>query len=176
MVREGWRIGHTEMDLQAQVLVDGQPFTLTGRIDRIDRHDELGYRVFDYKTGDTGKAPEKTHRGKRDGKSCWVDLQLPLYRNLCEQLNLAGPIKLGYINLPKKQSETGPAIARWDDQELAEAFETRDGVIRALRGQVYWPPGDPARYPDGFERVCGRPDDAPPRADFSKRNRGPRDV
>ncbi len=154
LIEEGWRIEHVEEELRAEVVVDGEAFTIKGKIDRIDRHDTLGYRVYDYKTGDTAKPPEKTHRtGPKNGKA-WVDLQLPLYRDLCGALDITGPIELGYMNLPKSDEGAGPAFAQWDVDDLAGAIETRDGVIRALREQAFWPPNDAPMYPDGLERVC----------------------
>ncbi len=154
LVQEGWRIEHIEQELRAQVVVDGEPFTIVGKIDRIDRHDTLGYRVYDYKTGDKAKPPEKIHRATRNGGKVWVDLQLPLYRDLCAALGITGPIQLGYLNLPKSDEGAGPAIADWDGGDLAEASEARDVVIRALREQRFWPPGDAPVYPDGLGRVC----------------------
>ncbi len=154
LTQAGWRIQHVERELEAEIEVDGQPFTITGKIDRIDRHDTLGYRVFDYKTGDSALAPDKTHRASRDGQKVWVDLQLPLYRDLCGALGVAGPVELGYINLPKTLKDVGPAYADWDEDDLEQAQQTRNGVIRGLREQRFWPPQDSPRYPDGLERIC----------------------
>ncbi|NJL32204.1 MAG: hypothetical protein HC898_11620, partial [Phycisphaerales bacterium] len=50
---------------------DGELFTLTGRIDRMDHHPELGrYRLLDYKTGDSAQKPQQTHRKKGSGWIC----------------------------------------------------------------------------------------------------------
>ena len=51
---------------------------VTGRIDRIDHHPDLGWRLIDFKSSDSGTTPDKAHR-KSDR---WIDLQLPLYRGL----------------------------------------------------------------------------------------------
>ncbi len=107
-VREGWRVlGLTEKRLRATLDVDGLPFQLTGRIDRIDQHPEKGLRILDYKTGDAGKDPDETHRAG----SAWMDLQLPLYRLLARSAGLSGPIQLGYVRLPKKLGDVGLAAA-----------------------------------------------------------------
>jgi hypothetical protein len=155
LASEGWRIVHTERDLDTQIELDGSPFKVTGKIDRIDRHDDLGWRIYDYKTGDTANTPEKSHHtGRGDGR-VWTDLQLPLYRDLCVPLELGPDVALGYINLPKDLKKTGAALARWAAADLEQAAEARDAVIRAVREQRFWPPGDAHRYPDGYERLCG---------------------
>jgi ATP-dependent helicase/nuclease subunit B len=154
LVQSGWRIEHVEKDLRAEVLVDGEVFWITGKVDRIDRHETLGWRIYDYKTGDTAKPPEKTHRaGPKDDKT-WIDLQLPLYRDLCATLGVTGVVELGYLNLPKSAQGAGPAIAEWGEDELAQAVIARDEVIVSLREQRFWPPSDAPKYPDGLGRVC----------------------
>lgn len=150
--REGWRIRADliETRREAAVVVDGQPFTITGTIDRIDEHPERGFRVLDYKTSDAGKPPEKTHLQKGE----WVDLQLPLYLNLTETLGLGQPA-LGYFNLPRNEDDTAVVEARWGDAELGGAMAVRDAVIRGLRERVFWPPSlDPPSYEDAFTRVA----------------------
>ena len=66
--------------MAATVIVDDEPFTITGRIDRVDRHADGRYRVIDYKTADTPVSPETSHR--RGKQKQWIDLQLPLYHQL----------------------------------------------------------------------------------------------
>jgi hypothetical protein len=154
LTEQGWRIEHVERELSAIVTVDDKPFTIKGKIDRIDRHDTHGYRVYDYKTGDSDAKPESTHHTGSGDERKWADLQLPLYRNLCEELGITDAVELGYFNLPKKLDKVGPVFAGWDETDLAGAYVTRDTVIRALREQKFWPPGDAPRYPDGLERLC----------------------
>src|SRR6185436_13952873 len=66
--RDGWRIVFSEDSesrrlLKADFKVDGEPFTLRGRIDRIDYNEMLGRLcVLDYKTADRGEHPHRTHR------------------------------------------------------------------------------------------------------------------
>ena len=56
--RDGWRVvrAGVEAKLAAALDVDGEPFTITGRIDRIDRHPEQGCRILDYKTADSAQS------------------------------------------------------------------------------------------------------------------------
>ena len=55
--------------MEAEILVDDRPFTLTGRLDRVDYHPgEDRYRIVDYKTGDAGQGPDEKHRGAADGR------------------------------------------------------------------------------------------------------------
>lgn len=157
-VSEGWRIEHEEKTREVDVMVDGQPFTIRGQIDRIDKHPEHGWRLIDYKTSDSGKSPAKTHRKKVDGVDRWVDLQLPLYLDLAAGLGVDRGAQLGYINLPKKVREKGFGTfdrADWDAGLLREADDQRDFVIRQVRAGVYWPPKQPPVFDDGLRRLCG---------------------
>ncbi|MGB0766394.1 MAG: PD-(D/E)XK nuclease family protein [Phycisphaeraceae bacterium] len=155
MIRTGWRIEHEEKTESVALSVDGQPFTIRGQIDRIDRHPELGWRLIDYKTSDTDKTPERTHRRSVQGETDWVDLQLPLYLDLSTNLGVSGRVELGYINLPKKRSQTRYVEADWDAQALDSAREKRDWVIRRVREGVFWPPKEPPGFDDGLAGVCG---------------------
>ncbi len=156
-VEQGWRIRHLEREVRAQIEVDGAPFTLVGRPDRVDVHPQAGVRVLDYKTGDSGKKPSDMHLHLRR----WVDLQLPLYRDLCVAMGLGETVELGYGVLGKKLDEIGFVAAGWDAAALASAREARDDVIRGLRAQRFWPPGDPPSFDDGLQGLCA--DEAPDR-------------
>jgi len=154
--QQGWRIvrEHVEvyMNRKAGVSfdVDGEPMTLTGRIDRIDVNEQTGACiVFDYKTSEAGDKPDKTHRKR----GAWVDLQLPLYRHLVRKLGYENP-QLGYILLSKKPQDVGAALATWGDEELASADEEARRVIRCVRGEIFWPPSDPPTF-DDYAAICG---------------------
>jgi ATP-dependent helicase/nuclease subunit B len=155
--REGWRIQAdlVEERLSRTISVAGGEFTIVGRIDRIDHHPQYGWRVLDYKTGDKGRSPGKTHRSKRDGVEVWVDLQLPLYRDLCEPLGVTGDVAVGYVNLPKKQGDVRLELAEWGVKEYDEARAERDRIIKAIRDGVFWPPGEPPEFDDALSRLCG---------------------
>lgn len=152
----GWRIEHTEVPTSqhqyAELLVDGEPMQLTGRIDRIDINTETGERiVFDYKTSDTSKRPEDAHQRRGD----WVDLQLPLYRHLVRALGIEGPIRLGYITLSKDTSRIDYCLARWTADDLDQADQRAWEIVRAVRGEQFWPPTDPPPdFSEEFAAIC----------------------
>ena len=106
MRAEGWRIipEKIESAYQVPIDIDGQMFTLIGRIDRMDRHAETGMlRIMDYKTSESSFSPNKKHRIKdADGSWQWIDLQLPLYRILASPEIYDDKVELGYIQLGKK--------------------------------------------------------------------------
>lgn len=168
----GWRIVHTELDIvegQCTISIDGQPFHLTGRIDRIDQHEATGaWAIWDYKTSDTAKKPTATHQRKAE----WIDLQLPLYRQLAAAvetklqsiLQVDGKLQLGYVQLPKSVDGVKFEIAEWSTADLDAAYERACDVIRAIRQGVFWPPNyPPPDFSEAFAGLCldnvfGRPD------------------
>ncbi|CAN5825144.1 PD-(D/E)XK nuclease family protein [soil metagenome] len=145
----GWSIVGVECRTPpegVQFQVDGEPFTISGRIDRIDHHPDLGWALFDYKTGDRGESPEETHRKGKEKE--WIDLQLPLYRHLLAEvrdldgtaplpIGDQGPIRLGYILLPRDPKRVGECFAEWNDDQLQGADEQARTVVRFLRSNVY---------------------------------------
>lgn len=172
LFERGWRImpEAIERSLQAEVVVDDKPITITGRIDRVDYHPELGLRLIDYKTGDTAKTPAHTHNATDDdGNPIWTDLQLPMYRHLIRpvlaKLDIAdAPISLAYFNLPKDPAKIDLAIAQWDEADLSDADATGDRVIRNIRSNVFWPPADVPDWSDEYAWLCL--DDAANRAEL----------
>jgi RecB family exonuclease len=154
---QGWRIEKTEVDVRgetAKIMVDGRPMYLRGRIDRIDLHADGRRTIFDYKSSDTPKKPEQTHR--RAGE--WIDLQLPLYRHLAAGLGISctkGPVGLGYIVLPKDTSRVGELLAEWTDDDLRSADCAAEEVVRRVRSQTFWPPASPPpEFSEEFSAIC----------------------
>lgn len=153
----GWRIEHVEVEIKEDagvaLDVDGVPMNLRGRIDRIDVHSDTGNRrIYDYKSSDTAKTPQKTHYLPQKGQ--WIDLQLPLYRHLVRALEIEGDLELGYINLPKKLDDVKDAIAPWTAEELADADENAREIIRSIRENVFWPPSDAPGLMSEFAEIC----------------------
>jgi len=121
-------------------LVDGEPFYITGRIDRIDLHPETNLRqILDFKTSEKGDGPEKTHRAGAKNQREWIDLQLPLYRHLAASRGIGGKMELAYVVLPESAGVELLA-ADWTPAELNEAEEKAREVIRAIRASIFWPP------------------------------------
>jgi len=151
----GWEIRHVERNFargEATFDVDGVPFGLHGRIDRIDVHRHSGqWMVFDYKTSESPTDPIKAHYRKE----AWVDLQLPLYRHLVRTLDVAeAPVELGYIVLPKSLADVGMLKAEWRPDELEAADEAAREVVRGIRaGRFEINPEYDSPF-DGFSAIC----------------------
>ena len=152
---EGWQIVQVECDARRVIEVDGEPFEIRGRIDRVDFHaGENRHRILDYKSGDSGLSPERTHRDKH-AASGWSDLQLPLYRRMAPSLGIAeADVEVGYITLPKDVESVKLEMASWEAPLFEEAYRVADDVIRAVRAQEFWPPREPPRFPDGLKGLC----------------------
>lgn len=149
---EGWVTERVESKFEVQV----NGLTISGKIDRIDRHEQTGaIRVLDYKTSDTPVDPAAAHlRSMSKDKKPewvifeggekpqeWVDLQLPLYERALVAEFPEAQITCGYFNLPKAATET--KLALWENytSELAEsAWRCAEGVAGAIVGRVFWPP------------------------------------
>lgn len=150
---DGWRICHTEIELTYDHFEDihGRPVRIKGRIDRIDRHAVTGeWRVLDYKTGEAGETPEKSHRTSDQ----WTNLQLPLYRLLVRSLDITDEVGLGYVHLPGDLSRIGCEMAEWTEEELASAEREAQRIAaemidlridRVARGSI--------SAPDDFSRI-----------------------
>lgn len=154
---EGWRIVSCEELLYHELRVDNKPFTIRGKIDRVDQHEVTGrVAVWDYKTSDAGKDPKAAHmKGKK-----WVDLQLPLYRHLVREVDvLKGAdlenISLGYILLSKSMEDIRFASAPWDSSMLDFADKEAFRCIRDIRNGVFGPPTyPPPEFSEKFAAIC----------------------
>lgn len=151
---QGWRIFHIEKDderTETAFEVDGEPITVHGFIDRIDRHQETGqFAILDYKSSDAAKSPEQAHREKEE----WVQLQLPLYRYLAKELGVSGDPLMGYILLPRNLDKVGFSLAQWSTAELNQADEKAREIVRNIRNNVFWPPRFPPKWNDEFALIC----------------------
>lgn len=158
---QGWRITNVEVTTKrrsAHLVVDGQPFYLSGRIDRIDINTRTGQlAVMDYKTSESGQSPDKTHRGKEG----WTDLQLPLYRHLLPAIpELRDDLKrstivLAYMVLPKDIGKVDFLEAEWTTADLKDADETAIQIIREIRKKQFRRLSVDAasKFPE-FARIC----------------------
>lgn len=151
--------------------------TISGRIDRIERHVQLGVRLIDFKTRSafdpvkkTRKTVENHHltplkRGEEPENfvdwslvtssegtaSRWIDLQLPLYRLAMERRFPGEKITTAHVTLSKTKPEIG--LDEWstlDGAQLDSARACAEGVIAAIRERLFWPPTEKLPYGDDF--------------------------
>ena len=150
--RQGWVIqpDWVERPVEVALDVDAQPILVTGRIDRVDHHPRLGWRLMDYKTGDRTSRPKSSHQSGGE----WSDLQLPLYDRLARANGLEGDVSLGLIAVSKDATAPIYLPADWSEDELDEATDVGREIVRRVRRGVFWPPS-PSRYSDGLELVSG---------------------
>jgi ATP-dependent helicase/nuclease subunit B len=162
----GWKTERVEWSFEVPL----EGLTITGKIDRIDRHEDGRVRVIDYKTSDRAVDPLSVHlatlraddvsrpdwlKVMHGGKERrWTDLQLPLYR-LALAAEFGRDLTCAYFNLPKAIGETG--LARWDDpddQLQASAEACARGVAAAIGNEEFWPPVDQlSRYDAGWHAL-----------------------
>ncbi|MFT7633973.1 MAG: ATP-dependent helicase/nuclease subunit B, partial [Mariniblastus sp.] len=157
--KSGWRIVSTEEHLFHPFVVDGEPFLINGKIDRVDQHDRTGQvAVWDYKSSDKGGSPDRVHYAKR--KKEWKDLQLPLYRHLVKEVSAVvgadfSNVLMGYILLPKKLDDVGFHQADWTTEQLNQADEQAKSIIRSIRANEYSKMAEkPPLYSDDFAAIC----------------------
>jgi ATP-dependent helicase/nuclease subunit B len=141
-VHEGWRISEVEWDLERVLEIPGSdPVRVRGKIDRVDRHADGRWRVIDYKTGDKETKPSPAHRSKA---GVWRDLQLPLYRFLCEEELLrrgGASIETGYVSLSKGATVDFLDAAELD-AEHDEAMAVARQVVQDVRAGRFDQSGD----------------------------------
>jgi ATP-dependent helicase/nuclease subunit B len=152
---EGWRVQATEFvpeEAELAFEVDGMPFRLAARVDRLDRNERTGeWCVLDYKTGEGGKTPDAAHRCRGE----WVDLQLPLYWRMLRGRAAGARLRVAYGLLPRRVEDAAIAEAPWSDAELEDAVAAARQAVRRLRAEVFWPPASPAPANFGeFAALC----------------------
>jgi hypothetical protein len=159
LFRDGWRIAEVEWLAQPiELLVDGQAVSIGGRIDRLDRHDgERRWRVIDYKTSNLPRQPGQAHSPRKG----WIDLQLPLYRELVRPRCGGEPIELALFNLPGTAAGCGLALAQWSESELEAALEKARDCVRAMWRGAYFERGA-MPWGEDWQAVEGRGAIAPP--------------
>ena len=155
--KSGWQIVSTEELLEHDIEVDGEIFTVTGKIDRVDRHEETQQvAIWDYKTSDKGEGPYKAHIKSKK----WKDLQLPLYRHLIKEVDVVkkdnlSTLKLGYVLLSRDLDNIKFEEADFDPAMLQEADDLVFDCIRKIRKGIFWPPTDPPpEFSDDWAGIC----------------------
>ena len=167
---EGWEI----IEIESKFAIPSGAFTISGKIDRIDRHRETGQiRVIDYKTGKAEKV-EASHRQKIAAKTkvpihftegCpafldtndskgkpvsffWKNLQLPLYA-LARSVGSGEPPVPAYIHLG--QTEENVKLSIWDKfshEDLESARACMEWITTHLTERTFWPPAEKFDYDD----------------------------
>ncbi len=137
----GWKIMMIEESFRESLEIPGQdPIDVRGKVDRVDYHEDLGWRILDFKSSDLGKTPDRAHWMPRSQK--WIDLQLPLYQHLLQETLQAqhdAPVSTGYFLAPADVSKTGivmsSEIRDHHDLAIAKAQE----VVKNIRAGVFEP-------------------------------------
>lgn len=164
------RAGWVPIEAEGVMEADLNGFTVTGKIDRIDRHEVTGaWRILDYKTSD--KSPAENHWGPGTNPEAypeyclfevpdsrgvirtkrWTGLQLPLYRWWAEgREDFEGKsVSVGYFNLPAARA--GVKALTWDaldDDLMASAMACAEGVAADLRTGWTGEPRSAVKYDD----------------------------
>ena len=168
---QGWRLQEVEWNLpkETEIVVDGIRHGISGRVDRIDRHNTSGeWRIIDYKSGDNEADPNKATW--RDGE--FFDLQLPLYRKFVPEhyLGMSGAVPtVGYVTLPAVPGVVSFLPLQFESEETDRATESASGIIRKIRAREFGTAGDlvtrDERYARLLRQICFTPtgddEDAP---------------
>lgn len=167
----GWRIIESEYAVDKDRGFTIGPLVLTGTMDRVEVHEELGLRVLDYKTFNTTKTPEDTHfgpprpegdlpeasiaRADRQGRAkerSWIDLQLPLYHRLAATIwpeHAARGLSTGYILLPGDPDDTQVSLLDINPATQSAAERCAETVADLAARGAFWPPAEKVDY-DNF--------------------------
>jgi RecB family exonuclease len=103
---------------------------LSGRIDRVDQNLSTGqWAALDYKTSSEPPDPKK-----HLAKAGWIDLQLPLYRELLATIGIPrDTLQLGLIALPAQPDLARIQLAGWSQDQLDEAVVAAAGIVAEVK-------------------------------------------
>lgn len=166
----GWHIA--EVEKKFELAVDG--FTVVGKVDRIERHEDGRRRVLDYKTRAAASAVESAHRSlvtaatrlpahlkeveeilctTADGKTKrWKNLQVALYSAALGDVD-----ELGYFALGATEGDV--KLSLWEDFSIADrdsAMACARWVIGRLKEGVFGPPAEKVEWDDYGVLTFGR--------------------
>ncbi|MFM7480273.1 MAG: PD-(D/E)XK nuclease family protein [Planctomycetota bacterium] len=139
---EGWEIRAAEWPFpeDEQLLVDGDPIRVRGRIDRIDVNARAGrWRVIDYKFGDSSFTASRMV-----AKQVWKNPQIPLYVHLVPRsfVDLA-PLKLsGHVLIVDAMGGAELVDFVADGSIAREGVAAMKDMIRAVRARKFGVPKD----------------------------------
>ncbi|MCE9518256.1 MAG: PD-(D/E)XK nuclease family protein [Verrucomicrobia bacterium] len=181
---EGWRIIAAEKLITADWGVKIGGVALTGKIDRIDRHEKSGVlRVIDYKTSQSERGPVGGHVKKakpsdledetiqwqcfddaQEKPQRWLDLQLPLYAlAVAAKFPEAPSVDAAYLCLPatvdgielKEWKRDAKSGATWNQELLEAAKWCAEEAVRRMSASLFWPPSNDVKYDDFEELLLG---------------------
>lgn len=114
----------------APMFPDENGLYISGRIDRVDFNGRTGqWAALDYKTSSEPSDP-KDHRTR----SGWVNLQLPLYRELLATIDIPRDgMQLGLIALPAQPDLAQIKVADWSTDQLDEAIEVARSIVALVK-------------------------------------------
>ena len=139
--RAGWQIHMVEHDLREDLEIPGhKPVQVRGKIDRVDFHPDLGWRILDLKTSDKGHSPDKAHHMQRALR--WIDLQLPLYKQLLEPTLRARhdmSVSTGYFIAPAEEKHIDIVLSDRITGLHAEAIAKAREVVVSIRAGMFDP-------------------------------------
>jgi len=176
---KGWQIVAAE----TRISPEGNPWQIgpmiiSGIVDRVERHPQLGIRLIDFKT----YSPSTAHKGERKGVedyhltklkrsedpallaswslttnsqgevARWSDLQLPLYHLAMQHRYPNEKIHTAYATLGKTKGDVG--IDAWTDLEgsqLESAQACAEGIINSVLSRHFWPPVEKVPFEDDFD-------------------------
>lgn len=145
---DGWRVHAVEWTIDLDLdMHDGPPQRVKGRIDRIDRHDEHGWMLLDFKTSDSNKSPDAAHLRK----DVWIDLQLPLYRwaaSFADGAPDIDDIRSGYFLAGSGLEKIGVHPSKRIDPMFEEAIDTAREVVHSIRSGFFGLVGDAEPHAD----------------------------
>jgi len=160
---DGWQV--IDVEWKFEIPIGG--YTVVGKIDRIDRHEETGaLRVIDYKTGGnktdgvegahrkiinaktvlpahlTAECPAIHSIEKKPALCRWTNLQVPLYALAINQQYGILPEPC-YFRLGDTAAKVG--LFQWVDfseSDLAAAQACAEWVVSQIAAGVFWPPAE----------------------------------
>lgn len=155
---DGWHVDRVEWPLPSTALlaIDGeQSIRVTGRIDRVDRHDDGRVMLLDYKTADTSRSPRQAHRGvsRRGVVAPWIDLQLPLYAHLWQLVQGGSMPETGYVALPRDPADVEVRPFDLDNDELDDAIDNARVIVSLMRRGAFAPASEVSGR-DDFATIC----------------------
>ncbi len=156
----GWRIVHSEFVPPAlEWQIEGQSVRIEGRIDRVDFHAPTQrYRVWDYKTGRALKSG-----GYSRAKGRWLDLQLPLYREMLKPLCHDAPIGVGYLALDAGEDSLPlSALDELEPERYEAALESARECLRGMQRPGWFMVAGRAQNVWSFDFLAGRGAVLPP--------------